>query len=326
MHVKVNLKVCKYTEHLLLFYFKLSDCFMKNIKNLVFLLAFFISLSFADTTINFNTEVAKKIQNLEKSFDGKIGVYAINTDNNQIIAYRADELFPFQSTMKLIGVSALLKQSNNDKNLLQETIHYTKNDLIFWHPVTGNYVDKGMPLKALAEAAITYSDNPAINLIIKKLGGPDSIKRFANSIGNKTFKLKHYESNLNSDPKNTDDTSTPKDMALSLQKLTLGNVLTQPERSELITWMRNNTAGYKRIRAGVPIGWIVADKTGSGDFGIANDIGIMWSPICKPVVLAIYTVQNEKKATRREDIVATTTSIIFDELAKNDSCFKKLFS
>jgi beta-lactamase class A len=28
--------------------------------------------------------------------------------------------------------------------------------------------------------------------------------------------------------------------------------------------MKNNTTSYKRMRAGVPIGWVVADKTGSG--------------------------------------------------------------
>lgn len=94
---------------------------------------------------------------------------------------------------------------------------------------------------------------------------------------------------------------------------------------QLITWMKNDTVAYKRVRAGVPIGWTVADKTGSGDYGIANDIGIMWSPLCKPIVVAIYTAQNQKTAKRREDIVASTTSLIFDAFAQHDDCFKELF-
>jgi beta-lactamase class A len=270
------------------------------------------------------TTIQKKFAELEASSGVRLGVYAINTNNNQIIAYRANERFPMQSTVKLIGVSALLQQSNHNRKLLEEKIHYTKNDLTFWHPITGKYVKSGMSLEELSEAAIIYSDNPAINLIIKKLGGPKSITDFAHSIGNKTFNLVHYEGDLNSNPKYQEDTSTPKDMAISVEKLTLGNILAKPLRTQLVTWMMNSTTSYKRIRSGVPIAWVVADKTGSGDYGIVNDIGIVWSPACKPIVLAIYTAGNKQDAKRRDDIVATTTEIILDEFAKNDSCFNAL--
>lgn len=88
--------------------------------------------------------------------------------------------------------------------------------------------------------------------------------------------------------------------------------------------MRNNTTVYKRIRLGIPLAWAVADKTGSGDYGIANDIGILWSPVCKPIVLAIYTVRNKQDAAKREDVVATVTSIIMERLGKDNPCFNKL--
>ena len=156
---------------------------------------------------------------------------------------------------------------------------------------------------------------------MKKIGGPQSITAFAHSIDNNTFHVEHYEAELNSNPKDQHDTSTPKDMAVSLQKLTLGDILTQPQRKQLVMWMKNNTTGYKRIRAGAPSGWVVADKTGSGSYGISNDIGIMWSPACKPVVLAVYTVGNKHDATGRDDIVASTTHIVLDEFAKTDHCF-----
>lgn len=271
-----------------------------------------------------SAQIQEKLTTLEKSFDGKIGIYAIDTNDNQNIGYRSDERFPVQSTCKLIGVAALLKQSNTDKDLLKQKINYTKNDLIFWCPITKKYLENGMALTALAEAAMTYSDNAAMNLIMKKLGGPKSVTSFANTIDNKTFNIEHYEGDLNSNPNDNHDTSTPKDMAISLQKLTLGDVLSPSIRTQLVTWMRNNTTGNKRIRAGAPIGWVVADKTGSGEYGIANDIGILWSPTCKPIVLAIYTVQNKQDAKSRDDVVASAASILLGEFAKNDSCFQSL--
>ena len=265
-----------------------------------------------------------QLEALEKTFDGKIGVYAINTGNDQTIAYHAEERFPFQSTFKVMAVAALLKQSEINPSLLAEKIHYTNEDVIPWHPITGKYVNTGMTLKALANATIRFSDNPAVNLIMKKLGGPQVINHFAHSIGNSSFMLKHYENHLNSDPQKNEDTVTPKDMAISLKKLMLGAALAPPQRKLLVTWMKNNTTGNQRIRAGVPIGWTVADKTGSGNYGVANDIGIIWSPLCKPIVLVIYTVQNNPTAKPKDDMIASTTRIILREFAQQDTCFKAL--
>ncbi|VBA57503.1 Beta-lactamase [Mycobacterium attenuatum] len=253
-------------------------------------------------------------------------MYAINTSNGEIIAHREDERFPLQSTIKFMGVAALLKQSDTDSHLLQEIVHYSQNDLIEWSPITRKNITGGMTLEALSEAAISYSDNAAINIIMKRLGGPPAVAQFAHSVGNQTYNVEHYDGALNSDPTSGADTSTPRDMAASVQKLSLGDGLTPAQQTQLLGWMRNNTAGYRRIRAGVPGGWVVADKTGSGDYGIANDIGILWSPYCKPIVLAIYTVQNQRDAKRREDIVASATSIVLDQFAKKDHCFEELSS
>lgn len=294
---------------------------MKPLKFVVIAITLICTAMFANAQSVKFVSPKEKLAKLENSFSGKIGIYAIDTNSGEIISYQANKLFPIQSTFKLIGVSALLKKSEYDKKLLHEKIHYTKKDLTFWYPVTGRYVQSGITFRRLAEAAISYSDDTAINLIMKKLGGPKSITAFAHQTGNKTFNLEHYEPNLNSNPKNTNDSSTPKDMALSVMGLTLGNFLKQPQRKQLVLWMRNNTTGYKRIRAGVPIGWVVADKTGSGRYGVANDIGIVWSPACKPIVLAIYAVQQKCNARGRSDIVAKATSIVLNAFSKVDSCF-----
>lgn len=263
----------------------------------------------------------QKLQALENNFSGKIGVYAIDTNTHHIIAYRAHERFPMQSTMKLISVAALLSQGDKNSELLEESVPITKNDLITWYPITGKYLNSSMTFASLAAAAIIYSDNAAVNLITKKLGGPDSITYFARSMGNKTFNLTHYEGHLNTNPGVKDDTVTPYDMALSVKRLTLGHVLSPSKRDQLVRWMRDSTTGYQRIRAGMPIGWIVADKTGSGDYGVANDIGILWSPACKPIILAIYTVCRDSEAKGRDDIVAATTRVVMERFAQQDSCF-----
>lgn len=262
---------------------------------------------------------------IEKTFDGKLGVYAIDTNNGKVISHRGDEMFPMLSTFKLIAVSALLKKSDDGKLSLSESIKYTKDDIVPWHPITGKYLDRGsMTLNELADAAMRYSDNTATNLISYKLGGLDVVNSFAKSIGNSSFNMKNYESDLNSNPRIHDDSSTPMEMALSVQKLLLGDVLSDNSKKILHDWMERNTTGNNKIRAGLPSGWFAAEKTGGGSYGAVNDIGIVWSNACKPIVLAIYTVQNKEKAEYRHDILASATKEVLDEFAKHNSCFKDI--
>lgn len=259
----------------------------------------------------------QKFTTLENSVDERIGIYAINTANNQRIEYRSEERFPIQSTFKIMAVSAMLKKSMTDNQLLKQKITYQKQDLVFWSPITEKHLADGMTISELCAAAMMYSDNTATNLLVKKLGGPEAVTTYARSIGDHTFRVNGWEPELNSNPANLNDTSTPKAMANSLQQLTLGNKLATPERKQLVTWMKGNTTGDTRIRAGVPKGWIVADKTGAGDsYGISNDIGIIWPPHGAPIVVAIYTGHKKKDATRRDDVVVSITQILLDEFAK----------
>ena len=73
------------------------------------------------------------------------------------------------------------------------------------------------------------------------------------------------------------------------------------------------TTGLKRIRAAVPWGWLVADKTGSGDYGTGNDTAI-WPPSKAPIVLAVFLTQASKDAPVRHDVVAAAAKIAFDVL------------
>jgi beta-lactamase class A len=112
-------------------------------------------------------------------------------------------------------------------------------------------------------------------------------------------------------------------MVNSLQHLALGDVLALPQREQLQTWMKNNTTGETKIRAGVPTGWIVGDKTGSGQYGTTNDIGIIWPPVCSPIVIAIYLTQNKRDAVKHEDIIASATRIVLSKFANTDKCIKQ---
>ncbi|MBT0599006.1 serine hydrolase, partial [Klebsiella quasipneumoniae] len=76
-----------------------------------------------------------------------------------------------------------------------------------------------------------YSDNTAMNKILEHLGGPAKVTEYARTIGDKTFRLDRTEPTLNTAiPSDKRDTTSPLAMAKSLQTLTLGKALGEPQR------------------------------------------------------------------------------------------------
>lgn len=264
-----------------------------------------------------NTAVAAQAQfaKLERTLAGRLGVFALNTANGKQLSYHGDEYFPMCSTFKVILASAILKRSTQVDGLMQQRIKYQQSDLVTYSPITERHVEDGMTVTALCAAAIQYSDNTASNLLMKILGGPGAVTTFARSIGDRQFRLDRWETALNSSiPGDRRDTSTPNAMASSLQQLAFGDALEPRLQLQLRVWLQGNTTGAARIRAGVPADWQVGDKTGTGDYGTANDIGLLWPPRRSPVVVAIYTTQGEKDAKARNDVIASAARIIVDWL------------
>lgn len=256
-------------------------------------------------------QAVTELKALESAAGVRLGVFALDGADGAQIAHRADERFPFCSTFKVILAAAILDRSTREPGLLDRRIDYTKSDLVSWSPVTEKHLDSGMTVEELCAAAIRYSDNTAANLLIRILGAPADVTAYARTIGNQTFRLDRWETELNTAiPGDPRDTVTPRSMAGSLVELIQGDALRPPDRERLTAWMVGNTTGNKRIRAGVPDGWRVADKTGSGAYGTTNDIGVIWPPDSRPLVLAIYLTGVEEKSPWRDDVVAEATRIV----------------
>jgi beta-lactamase class A len=263
-----------------------------------------------------STATRDRLAKLESTSGGRLGVAALNIANGARIDYRSDERFPMCSTFKVMTASAILKQSNKDNDMLSRRIVFSKEELVTYSPITEKHVGSGMTVSDLCAAALRYSDNTAANQLVKLSGGPSSVTAFARSIDDREFRLDRWEPELNAAiPGDARDTSTPAAMARSLHRLALGDALEAGARARLIEWMRGNTTGAAKIRAGVPSGWLVADKTGVGDYGTTNDIAVIEPPERAPIILAVYFTQREKSAPTRNDVIAATTRIVVETFA-----------
>ncbi len=252
-----------------------------------------------------------QLKALEAESGGRLGVAALDTGSGACLAHRADERFPFCSSFKMMLAAAVLARSTREPGLLERRIRFTKADMVPHAPVTEQHLDDGMTVLELCDATVRYSDNPAANLLMKVLGGPKAVTAYARSIGDKVFRLDRWETALNSAiPGDKRDTTSPAAMMRSLQSLALGKALPEAKREVLVDWLKRNTTGDTRIRAGVPAGWIVGDKTGTGAHGTTTDIGIAWPPGRAPIVLALYYTHPDPKAKSNSELLAAATKVV----------------
>ncbi len=242
---------------------------------------------------------------METSHAARLGVYAIDTASGRTVAYRDSERFPMASTFKGLACGALLRDHPLSTGYFDQVIHYSRADLVEYSPVTEKHVDTGMTVAELCDATITVSDNTAGNQVLKLLGGPAGFTAFLRSIGDNISRLDRWETELNTAiPGDERDTTTPAALAADYRALVLGDVLGEPERERLKSWLIANTTGDKRIRAGLPAGWTVGDKTGSPAYGGALDVAIAWPPGRAPLVIAVLTTKFEQNAQADNPLVA----------------------
>jgi beta-lactamase class A len=252
---------------------------------------------------------------LEDEYDARLGVYAIDTRTGRTIAYRPDERFAYTSTFKALAAGALLLKSSIEE--LDKIITYSSHDLVTYSPITEKHVTTGMTLREVCDAAIRYSDNTAGNLLLKRLGGPAGFEASLRQIGDTVTQSDRYETELNEAvPGDDRDTSTPRALATSLHGFAVGDALPANKRTILTDWLRGNTTGDELIRAGVPEGWTVGDKTGAGSYGTRNDIGIVWPLNGDPIVIAILSSRDTKDADYDNSLIAQAAEVTLEALMR----------
>ncbi|MFE9634703.1 class A beta-lactamase [Streptomyces sp. NPDC006463] len=265
-------------------------------------------------------KIVRQLRILEREHSARLGVFARNTATGQTVLYRADERFPMCSVFKTLAVAAVLRDLDQDGEYLAKRIHYTEQDVTDsgYGPVTGlpENLAHGMTVSQLCAATICKSDNAAANLLLRELGGPRAVTRFCRSVGDGTTRLDRWEPALNSaEPDRLTDTTSPRAIGETYQRLALGDALAPRDRELLMGWLLANTTSTERFRAGLPADWALADKTGGGKYGTNNDAGITWPPQGAPIVMAVLTTKSQPDAAADNPLVARTAELLAGALA-----------
>ena len=208
--------------------------------------------------------LAAELRLIEAAGNGTLGVEVYNTVSGMAVGINQDRRFGHASSFKL-SLAALLLQ-RHAAGLIDADRHVTwsEADMIAHAPFTRERLANGATLRELARATQITSDNPAANILLRNLGGPAGLTAFWRSIGDEVSRVDRYEPEMNNVPTaEFRDTTTPAAMARTVAKIVYGDVLPEAERAELKGWMVATETGLKRVRAGLPEGWVAGDKTGS---------------------------------------------------------------
>ena len=142
------------------------------------------------------------------------------------------------------------------------------------------------------------------------MGGPAALTAYLRSLGDNVTRIDRWEPELNvKHPDQPMDTTTPRAMAGTLQRLVLGNALSPASRQLLTTWLVGNTTGGKRLRAGLPADWRVGEKTGTFQTD-ANDSGVVWPPARPPLVVSAYLADSPVDSAGKEATLAEVGRLV----------------
>ncbi|MBX9758453.1 MAG: class A beta-lactamase [Beijerinckiaceae bacterium] len=249
--------------------------------------------------------LAERFAALERRHGGRLGIAVLDTASGGVIAQRGGERFAMCSTHKMLSAAFALWRVDHGQESLSRRIVYSAGDLVTYSPATERHAGKGMSVAQICEAAIMLSDNTAANLLFASFGGPASLTGFVRALGDDVTCSDRIEPDLNeAAPGDPRDTTTPLAMAATMQKLLVGEALSQTSRAQLTQWLIDNKTGDERLRAGLPKDWRIGDKTGTGEANTTNDVAILWPPGRAPLIVTVFYAEANADLAQRNAIIA----------------------
>ncbi|MCZ8370223.1 MAG: class A beta-lactamase [Porphyrobacter sp.] len=269
--------------------------------------------------------LAAELRIIEAAAGGTLGVEIYDIATGASVGINQDRRFGHASSFKFSLAALLLQRDAAGTIDADKRVTWTEADMLSHAPFTRERMATGATLRELARATQTTSDNPAANILLRELGGPAGLTAFWRSLGDEVSRVDRFEPEMNLVPTaEFHDTTTPAAMARTVAKIIYGDVLPETERAELKDWMIATETGARRVRAGLPEGWIAGDKTGtSGLIGGTEynyiDIGFAEGPKGEaPLTFACYfrALQTEDEMLPRGEQALARVGRIIKEFAE----------
>ena len=291
----------------------------KTILSLVILLIF-IGPAFSQAG-NSGT-LRSQVEQLAKPIKGIVGVAILNLETGDTLTYNGKARLVLHSVMKFPIALTVLHLVDSGVLTLNQQIHIPKRDLVIdTHSPMREKYPKGveLPLSDIVGYMVAESDNNACDYLLKLIGGTKTVQAYMLHLGIRGIAIRATEADMAAswDLQFT-NWCKPVEMTLLLSRFYQGKVLAKNTTDALYKMMTETTTGANRLKALLPAGTVVADKTGSsptnadGLTPATNDVGIITLPNSKHLVISVFVCNSTDNEATREGVIAKIGKAAFD--------------
>ena len=246
---------------------------------------------------------------------GRVGASAEILENNQrILSFHANEHFPMQSVYKLPIGMAVMREVDRGKLDLNAEVRVDKSEYISksQHSPLRDAHPNGasVTLRELVRLAVSESDGTASDVLLRLLGGPETVMTFLRDIGIHDIQVRDTEMRMGHDGSLQYRNWATPDGAVALLRALLGSsILSKSSRDLLLQFMSSTQTYPGRIKALLPAAAAVAHKTGTsgtrnGVTAATNDIGIATLPDGKHLAIAVFVSDSKAEDGTRDAVIA----------------------
>lgn len=291
-------------------------------KKITFLFLLISAFTFAQQSV-----LEQKINSIIKDKKATVGVSVLGFENGFKYQKNADKKLPMQSVFKFHIAAAVLDFVDKGKLSLDQKILLDKSNLLenTWSSLRDKYPNGNIkvPLSEILEFTVAKSDNNGCDVLLKLLGGTQTVQKFMDSKGIKGFQIKYNEASMHKDwNAQYENYSTMNSATDVLKKFYEGKLLTKKSTDYLMKVMLSTSTGKNKLIEQLPKDTPVARKTGAsgkndaGLTGAENEIAIVTLPNGKHYAIAVFVSNSAEKDEVNCKIISDISKVVWDNFNK----------
>jgi beta-lactamase class A len=299
-------------------------------------------------------ELQTKLSDLAAAYKEPVGIAVTEVAQGWTAQVDGRSRYPQQSVVKLWVALAVMDAVDRGALKLDQTVLLRPEDRsVFYQPLGSRIGRQGYSttVEDLLRRALTESDNTANDKLMELAGGAGAVSaalaaRGVEGIGvggpehilqAKTaglvwtpelagWRFKEARAKLPDEVRDRaldayladpPDGAEPAALAQALAALKRGELLSKASTDTLLGLMGEARTGYRRLRAGLPAGWSIAHKTGTGpdwrgaSVGI-NDVGVLTAPDGRAYAVAVMIRETKRPIPDRMALMQKVSRVVAD--------------
>lgn len=275
----------------------------------------------------FSQNLKKEILQITKGKNATVAVSVLDFEKNNSVHINGNKKLPMLSVFKFHIALAVLNEVDGGKLDLDQKIFIKKSDLLenTWSPIRERFPDGNieMTLGELIKYTVAESDNNGCDILLRLIGGTETVQKFINRKGIRNFTIKVNEEQMHKGFEfmylNLTTTNSANQL---LQDFFNKKIVSKTSTDFLMTTLLETSTGRNKIVAQLPENIPVAHKTGSSgknEKGLTiaeNDIGIVTLPDGRHYAISIFVSDSMESEATNTKMIADISKIVFDYFSK----------